>query len=236
MKSIGRWSRSHCDASSRPGSSRPLIRSRKGQPSVDLAVVEAVGPSQVLQSLGLPVDLGQPSDAVDQLVGEALTGVEVGEERFGPLGLGDGGPAVDEPHQVEGAAQHRRVVAHRDRFGVGHVGAGQGVDDPPLAEDARCPRRRCRARRDPQRRVQVAAADLVDLVLAASRDVALLERRARAGQSLGVEPAGQRLGIEDRVGAHRFPTSCSRYSAYFSRAVASFLVLVSVGHRSSLGR
>ena len=54
-------------------------------PAVDLALVEAVGPAEVLQALGLPVDVAEQRDALDQLVGEALAGVEVGVERRRPL-------------------------------------------------------------------------------------------------------------------------------------------------------
>ena len=107
-------------------------------PPVDLALVEAVGPAEVLQALGLPVDLRQQRDALDQLVGEPLAGVEVGVERRGPR-----------RRSVPSATSRRRSPSGRrcgraptgpshtrDRRGVGHVGAVERLDDPPLAEDA----------------------------------------------------------------------------------------------------
>ena len=77
-------------------------------PPVDLTLVEAVGTAEVLQALRLPVDVAEQRDALDQLVGEALAGVEVGVERRRPAVGVHRRPAVDPPHQVEGATEHRR--------------------------------------------------------------------------------------------------------------------------------
>ena len=44
----------------------------EGGPPVDLALVEAVGPAEVLEALGPPVDVAQQGDALDQLEGEAV--------------------------------------------------------------------------------------------------------------------------------------------------------------------
>src|SRR6185503_6983777 len=85
----------------------------EGEPAVDLAVVEPVGTTEALELRAAPVDLRQLGDALDQRVGEAAAGAEVGLERLGPgLAAGaveaaHGGPAVDEAHQVEGAPEHR---------------------------------------------------------------------------------------------------------------------------------
>src|SRR3546814_17630902 len=77
-------------------------------------------------------------------------------------------PAVDEAYQVEGAAEHARVLAQRDGFGVGHVGAGEGVDDAVLADDALGPVGRCGGGRDAHDAAQVAAGELVDVVMIAA--------------------------------------------------------------------
>ena len=79
--------------------------------------------------------------------------------------------------------------------------------------------------------VEVAAAELVDLVLAAARDEALRERLALAGETGVVHPRRESVEVD-----HRFPTSCSRYSANFSRAAAMRFGRCCVGQRSSLGR
>ena len=170
----------------------------EGGPAVHLALVEAVGPAEVFEPLGLPVDLGQQGDALHQLVGETLARLEVGVEGRGPHAAlhAHGRPAVDEAHQVEGAAQHRRVRADGDGLGVRHVRPVQRLDDPPLADDAGVPLGRCGRRRDPHGGVQVAPAQLVDLVLAAPRDVAVLERRPGA-EPFGVHPGHQPVHVGD---------------------------------------
>ena len=48
-----------------------------GVPAVDLALVEAVGTAQSFEAVGLPVDLGQTGDGVDQLVGQGGASVHV---------------------------------------------------------------------------------------------------------------------------------------------------------------
>src|SRR5438128_621436 len=88
-----------------------------------------------------------------------------------------------------------------------HVGPVERLDDPPLAQDslvAVCGRAR---RRNPDDAAFVAAANVVDLVLGAAREEAVIDRLALAGQALVVHPCGKPVEIH-----HRFPTSCSKYS------------------------
>ena len=66
--------------------SRPLMRSKKPGPALDLAVVEAVGPAQILEPSGVPVDLAHLHDALDQLVGEAVAGLGVSVKGGRPAG------------------------------------------------------------------------------------------------------------------------------------------------------
>ena len=200
-------------------------------PPVDLALVEAVGPAEVLQALGLPVDLAEQRDALDQLVGQALAGVEVGVERRRPAVGVHRRPAVDEAHQVEGAAEHRRVLAHADGRGVRHVGAVERLDDAPLAQDAlvavgRAPSAAgCGSRRGGRR--------------AGSRRSRSGCRRRRSacssGSPLPARPCVVHPGREPVEVDHRFPTSCSRYSAYFALAAASFFGQV-LGRPQVVGR
>src|SRR5262245_40019508 len=168
----------------------------------------------------------------------ALSRVDVGVERRGPaVREPHRRPAVDEAHEVEGAAEHRRIGAHRDRSGVRHVRAVQGLDDAPLAHDALVPRGRRARRRDADGAVKVAAADLVDLVLRSARDVTVLDRLALAWEPFTVHPRAEALDVDaGDARAHRLPTSCSRYSAYFSRASARSFGTCRVGHMSSLAR
>jgi hypothetical protein len=95
--------------------------------------VKPVRAAEILQSLCLPVDLRQQSNAFRQLIREARASVKVAMERFRPSPLVQihGGPAVDETHQVERAAKNRRVRTHTDRGGVRHLGAVERLDDPP---------------------------------------------------------------------------------------------------------
>ena len=136
------------------------------------------GRPQVAQAPRLPVDLRKQRDALRQLVAQALPGRQIRVERRGPAALVHRRPPVDETHQVEGPAQDRGVGAHGDGLGVGHVGAVQGLDDAPLPVDALVPGGRRRWWRDPHRAVQVAAADLVDLVLGAAGHEPMLDRLA----------------------------------------------------------
>ena len=202
----------------------PLDPLQERGPAIDLPFVEALRSPQVGKALRLPVDLRQQGDALDQLEGQPAPLVQVGIERRRPLTpCRHGRPAVDEAHQVKGAPQHGLVRAQRDGLGVRHVRAAEGLDDAPLAHDPLVARRRGGRRRDPHGAVQVPPAQLVDLVLAAARDVVVFERRPHA-QPLRVEPGRQPLLVGDRrdvahrplavgcrVGrAHRFPTSASR--------------------------
>ena len=87
----------------------------------------------ILEALGLPVDLRQQRDALHQLEPEAGAGLEIGVERRRPLLVDEAHrrPPVDEAHQVERPAQHRRVLAHRDRRAQG--GPAPGIGDPAQA-------------------------------------------------------------------------------------------------------
>ena len=177
MKSIGLWARSHADASSKPGQLPALDALEERGPAVDLAFVEAVGPTEVLQALGLPVDVAEQRDALDELVGEPLAGLEVGVERRRPAVGVHRRPAVDPAHQVEGAAEHRRVLAHPDGLGVGHLGAVERLDDPPLADDALVAVGRRGGRWDPDH--------AVDAVAASARRSRSASRPTRNGCSSG---------------------------------------------------
>ena len=56
----------------------------EADPPVDLAFVEAVGPAEIVQPLGLPVHLRQQRDAFGELVGQLAACGEIGVERLGP--------------------------------------------------------------------------------------------------------------------------------------------------------
>ncbi len=150
-----------------------------------------VGTAEVLQALGLPVDVAEQRDPLDQLVREALAGVEVGvERRRPPVGV-HRRPAVDPTHQVEGAAEHRRVLAHADGGGVRHLGAVERLDDAPLAQDALVAVDGRRRRRDADHAVEVAPPQLVDLVLRTAGDERVLERLTLAVEALVVHPCSR---------------------------------------------
>ncbi len=190
----------------------------KGCPAVDLAFVKSVGASQIAQTLGLPVDLGQERDALRQLVGETCARLEVSIKRFRPSPLIQlhRRPAVDETHQVERASQNRGVGAHANSLGVRHVGAVECLDDPPLAQDALVAVRGSAGRWHPQDAAFLAAAQLVDHVLRPAGQEPRLERLTLARQRLAVHPIGKARNIEaaharSRIRlSHRFPTSFSR--------------------------
>ena len=241
---MGRCARSHAAASSKPGSSRPLMRSRNAVQRSTWRSWKPSGRPRSCQALGPPVDVAEQRDALDELEGQPAPRLEVGVEGRRPQAPGGHRrPAVDEAHQVEGPPEHRLVGAHGDGLGVRHVGAVERLDDPPLAHDALVARGGRARRRDAHGAVQVAAAQLVDLVLAPPGDVAVLERRPDP-EPLGVEPGRQLVDVGDRrrVGlergllgrAHRFPTSSSRYLAYFALAASCRLGSHCVGQMSSL--
>ncbi len=240
MKSIGRCARSQADASSKPGSSRPLMRSRKAVQRSTWRSWKPSGRPRSCETLGLPVDVAQQRDALDELEGEPAPLLDVGVEGGRPLAPHlHGRPAVDEAHQVEGAPEHAGVGADGHRLGVGHVGAGQRLDDAPLAHDARrratpAPRRagcawRSAGRPGAARRSRSGCRPRCSCARAArpwpgpgrpSRRPACRRRRWSA------PPLGR---------AHRFPTSSSRYSAYFALAASWRLGSHWVGQMSSLG-
>jgi hypothetical protein len=116
-------------------------------------------------------------------------------------------PAVDETHQVEGAAEDGGVVAHPDRRGVRDLGAVEGFDDAPFAQDALVAVRWRAGRRHPQHAAVLAAADLVDDVLGAAGQEPGLQWFPDARQLLTVHPVRQACGVDV---AHRLPTVVSR--------------------------
>ena len=159
----------------------------EGGPAVDLALVEAVGPAEVLQALGLPVDLRQQGDALDQLVGQARRGPR-GRRRRAPARAGSRRASSRGPS----ATSRRRspsgrrpgpapsVSVHAAMAGVwGTSVPVERLDDAPLPQMPVVPALRRGRRRDAQRAVEVAPADLVDLVLGAARHEAALDRLAR---------------------------------------------------------
>jgi hypothetical protein len=72
-----------------PGQFTELEGAEMGEPAVHLAIVKTIGPTKSFEPPGLPVNVGQPRDGVDEFVGEWWTGIEIGEERFGPFGFAD---------------------------------------------------------------------------------------------------------------------------------------------------
>ena len=73
--------------------------------------------------------------------------------------------------------------------------------------------------------MQIAPPKLIDLVLAAARDVAVLKWRPNP-EFLGIQPRNKTIDVRD-LGcgvfvrqAHRFPTSSSRNSANLARAAS----------------
>src|SRR5262249_25009497 len=121
-------------------------------------------------------------------------------------------------------------LAHADGLGVRHLGAVERLDDAPLPQDALVAVDGCRRGRDADDAVQITAPELVDLVLRTPGDERVLERLTLAVEALVVHPRCELVEVD-----HRFPTSCSRYSAYFALAAASFFGRCSVGQRSSVG-
>ena len=85
MKSSGWWAAQPVGGDVEAGEVAALDPLEEAGPAVDLALVEAVGPAEVVQPLGLPVDLRQQRDALGELVGQLPGGAEVGVERLGPL-------------------------------------------------------------------------------------------------------------------------------------------------------
>ena len=85
MKSSGLWVCSHCGRDVEAVDLAALDPLEEADPPVDLAFVKAVRAAEVLQPLGLPVDLRQQRDALGELISQTLTRVEVGVERLRPL-------------------------------------------------------------------------------------------------------------------------------------------------------
>src|SRR5439155_4150333 len=126
-------------------------------------------------------------------------------------------PAVDEAHQVERAPGDGGVVAHGNGLGVGYVGPLEGGDDAPLPQDPVVPVSRRFRRRDADGAAQLAAMDVVELVLRAAREQAVLDGLTLARWDVVVHPRRQPLEVD-----HKFPTSCSRYSANLALAASTF--------------
>ena len=95
------------------------------RPAVHLALVEALGPAQVRRGpwpASPPRDSSaMPSTSWKARPRRASRSVSKGAGHCAPGRHRR--PPVDEPHQVEGAAEHRRVGAHGDGLGVRDVGA-----------------------------------------------------------------------------------------------------------------
>ena len=203
-----------------------MMRSRKAVQRSTWRSWKPSGRPRSCEALGLPVDLRQQGDALDQLVGQARPGPR-GRCRTARASCSverpraHRRPAVDEAHQVEGPAEHRGVGADGDGLGVGHVGAVERLDDAPLAEDARRPGSRapsaagCAGRRGARRGGSRRSRSGCRRRRSGTR---WARRCRRAGPWL-VEPGAASRSSVDH---HRFPTSCSRYSANFARAAASF--------------
>ena len=77
----------------------------------------------------------------------------------------------------------------------------------------------------------VAAGDREEIVGGAAGDELGLDVQAGAGQARRVHEAGQGGDVE----THEFPTSCSRYRAYFSSAAARRAGRCWLGQRPSTG-
>ena len=172
-------------------------------PAIDLALVEPVGPSQPLQAPGLPVDPRQPGDGLHQLVGQAGPGIQIREERLGPLRFADRRPPVHIVHQVEGCAQHVGVVAGARGPGVGHVGASERGQDAVLAHHGLVAAGRHVPRRAAQRPAVAATAHLKDLVGRSARDEPDRQRLACSGQAPVVHPVAQAHGVDQPCSALR---------------------------------
>ncbi len=216
MKSIGRCRRSQADASSNPGSGRAWMRSRNVVHRSTWRSWNPSGCPRSRKTLGLPVDPRQQGDAVDQLEGQSPPALEVGVEgRRPPVGV-HGRPAVHVAHQIEGAPEHRLVVARGDGRGMGHVGPVERLDDPPLADDPRVAGLRRGGRGDPQCAVHITSVDLVDLVLGPPGDEGVLDGCTHTEAPL-VHPRFQSFDGDH----HRFPTSLLACSELVSCAVTT---------------
>ena len=171
-----------------------------GEPAVDLALVEAVGPAQPLEAHGPPVHPGEAGDGIDQFEGEAPAGAEVGEERLRPLGLADRRPAVDERHQVEVGSDHVGVVAAGDGTGMGDVRVGQCLDDPVLAQHRLVAAVGDPGRWSPEGPALPATRHLEQLVGGPAGYEPAVDGLAPAGEPLPVEPGPETAGIDELPG------------------------------------
>ena len=215
-----------------PGQRAELEGSQVGQPTIDLALVEPDRLAEPLQAPGLPVHPGQLGDAVDQLEGQAPPCLEIVAERRRPGGAFlDGRPTVHELHQVEAPAQDRRVVTPGHHAGMGDIGVGQGAQQTVLAHHRVVASRWHYFGWFAQGHGVVAAGDREEIVGGAAGDEFGLDVQAGAGQARRVHEAGQGGDVE----THEFPTSCSRYCAYFFSAAARRAGRCWLGQRPSTG-
>ena len=179
-----------------PGQLALLDPLEERRPPVHLPIVETVGTPEVLEPPCPPVHVAEEGDPLDQLVREALPGLEVLVEGGRPTVGVHRRPSVHEAHQVKGTAEDRLVRAHGDGRGVGHVGSLERLDDPPLSEDALVAALRGRGWWDPDGTVQLSPADLVDLVLRPARDVGLGDLLTLPRQSGLVHPPAEAVEVD----------------------------------------
>ena len=169
-------------------------------PARDLALEVAARAAVVAQADRQRIDPVQRGDhPVHLVVDRAALGRRHARQRLVPQH-----PALDMLHQVEGAADHRLVLAQQQHARHRHLGGGQRAHHPVLALDrvrrGQQLRRRSRlgahhplpgGRAQPEGRVGLAAAELLDL-----------QRAVEAVEPLA-QPGGERVGIEGMLRGHR---------------------------------
>ena len=111
-KSRGRCVRQPCRRLVEAGNLAALDPVEESGPSFHLAVVVAVGPAEVTESLGLPVHLSHLDDPVDELVGQTPTFLRVGVVGGCPAVERHGRPSIDKAHDVERAVRERVASRH----------------------------------------------------------------------------------------------------------------------------
>ncbi len=216
-----------------------------GEPTVHLALVKTVGSAEARQPPRLPIDPRELGDPADQLEGQVPASRELVIEGGGPgRALLNGGPAVDELHEIETAADDRRVITAGDSPGVGHVGVGQGGQQPVFAHHGLVATVRDDVGRAPQGHREASPCDLEELVGGTAGDETTGDRLAATCDPLFVHPPSKSGHVEFAVNvlvvgrAHQFPTSFSNASAnaaYFFFAAANRVGRCWLGQRPSTG-
>jgi hypothetical protein len=159
-------------------------------PALDLPLQEPLGPAEALQADRAVIDIGQPGDAVDQGEAQIAAALARPVERRGRR-LAVTQPAVDQGHQVEAHADHRRIIAIGDEAGVRHIRPGESRQDPGLAADDLLAVGTWPLRRPAQHHLGAAPPDRHDQVAGPAAEHPDLQGAIAHAGRVGVEPGGQ---------------------------------------------